>query len=151
MANIVDLWNEEKLPIRDGIYFPNCRAIALSISTDRHRSIEKGPEFSVADFMEEHPEEVTHIDAMQKVPIGGKGWCLVGEGSLGSEGFIAYLTPDGSLEWVMYFENSNPFTSATRLSDEIIEVRSSAGYRIIIDAAMIRLWNAGTCMCAPQP
>ena len=36
------------------------------------------------------------------------GTCLLGEGSYGSEMFIVYLTADEKLNWVIYFEESNP-------------------------------------------
>jgi hypothetical protein len=133
MAKIVELWNKEELPIKDGVYFSNGKSIAISISIYPDLVIEKGAEFDLEDFLNEDPEEITNIDVMQKTAVNDKYQCVLGEGSYGSEGFIAYLTTEGNLEWVMYFEQSNPFVKVVKLSNDIIEVESSANYKLIID------------------
>ncbi|CAM4172708.1 hypothetical protein [Serratia silvae] len=133
MAKIVELWNKEELPIKDGVYFSSGKSIAISISTYPDLVIEKGSEFDLEGFLNEGPEEITNIDIMQKVTVNDKFQCFLGEGSHGSEGFIAYLTIGGELEWVMYFEQSNPFVKVVKLSNETIEVESSANYKLIIN------------------
>ena len=58
---------------------------------------------------------------------------MLGEGSHGSEGFIAYITSDEKLNWVIYFEESNPFINAVELPNTFLEVESSANYKLILD------------------
>ncbi|OTQ57399.1 hypothetical protein B6D18_10210 [Gilliamella sp. A7] len=115
MSKINELWNKEKLPIKDGIYFAN------------------GESFSLVDFLNQNPDCITHIDIFKKIKLQMGGTCLLGEGSHGSEGFIAYITSDEKLNWVIYFEESNPFINAVELSDAFLTVESSANYRIILD------------------
>ena len=69
----------------------------------------------------------------EKIKISTGGACLLGEGSHGSEGFIAYITSDEKLNWVIYFEESNPFINAVELPDTFLKVESSANYTIILD------------------
>lgn len=133
MSKIVELWNEEKLPIKDGIYFSNGVSISLSIEFHPDLLIEKGNSFDLVSFLKDEPDCVTYIDITQKIRMSDGYQCFLGEGSYGSEGFIAYITADGHLKWVMYFENSNPFINAVELSNKIIEIESSGNYKLVID------------------
>ncbi|MFJ2822951.1 hypothetical protein ACIO7M_17815 [Streptomyces toxytricini] len=53
---------------------------------------------------------MSSVDGLAAVGLGGRGLLWAGEGSYGSEGFIARLTPDRNLTWAMFFTDSNPFT-----------------------------------------
>ena len=57
----------------------------------------------------------------------------MGEESYGSERFIAYIAADEKLNWVIYFEKSNPFINAIELSGQLLEVESNANYKVILD------------------
>lgn len=133
MSEIVKLWNEEKLPIKNGIYFANGESFSLSIQFYPNLFIEIGKKFDLASFLNDNPDYLTNIDITKKIKMNTGEICLLGEGSYGSEGVIAYKTPDEHLKWVMYFEKSNPFINAIELSNKFLEVESSANYKIIID------------------
>lgn len=132
MSKIIELWNKEELPIKDGVYFSNGKSISLSMKFYPNLLIEKGDPFNLISFLKEESDNVTCIDIMKIIMMSDGYQCFLGEGSYGSEGFIAYITPERYLEWVMYFENSNPFINAIELSNKCIEVESSANYKIVI-------------------
>ena len=133
MSKINELWNKEKLPIKDGIYFANGESFSFLAKFYPYVFIEKGESFSLVDFLNQNPDCITHIDIFKKIKLQMGGTCLLGEGSHGSEGFIAYITSDEKLNWVIYFEESNPFINAVELSNAFHIVESSANYRIILD------------------
>lgn len=133
MSKIVELWNEEELPIKDGIYFANGESFSLSVQFYPNLLIEKGKKFDLVSFLNENPDYLTSIDITKKIKMNTGEICLLSEGSYGSEGFIAYMTSDEHLKWVMYFEKSNPFINAIELPNRFLEVESSANYKIIID------------------
>jgi len=133
MSKINELWNKEKLPTKDGIYFANGESFSFWAKFYPHVFIKKGESFSLVDFLNQNPDCITNIDIFQKIKIQMGGTCLLGEGSYGSEGFIAYITSDEKLNWVIYFEKSNPFINAIELPDKFLEVESSANYKIILD------------------
>ncbi|OTQ70548.1 MULTISPECIES: hypothetical protein [unclassified Gilliamella] len=133
MSKINELWNKEKLPTKDGIYFANGESFSFLAKFYPHVFIKKGGSFNLVDFLNKNPDCITTIDIFQKIKIQKGGTCLLGEGSHGSEGFIAYISSDEKLNWVIYFEESNPFINAIELPDKFLEVESSANYRIILD------------------
>lgn len=133
MSKINELWNKEKLPIKDGIYFANGESFSFLAKFYPDIVIKKGKSFSLVDFLNKNPDCITDIDIFEKIKISTGGTCLLGEGSHGSEGFIAYITSDEKLNWVIYFEESNPFINAVELPDTFLKVESSANYTIILD------------------
>ncbi|EAM8245442.1 hypothetical protein CLL99_003417, partial [Salmonella enterica subsp. enterica serovar Thompson] len=60
-------------------------------------------------------------------------YCCVGEGSYGSEGFVAYLDENKNLVWVLYSEESNPFINVSEYIPDIIIVESSSNIRLKIN------------------
>ena len=133
MSKINELWNKEKLPTKDGIYFANGESFSFLAEFYPHVFIKKGESFNFVDFLNKNPDCITTIDIFQKIKIQMGGTCLLGECSHGSEGFIAYISSDEKLNWVIYFEESNPFINAIELPDKFLEVESSANYKIIVD------------------
>lgn len=133
MSKINELWNKEKLPIKDGIYFANGESFSFLTKFYPDIVIKKGKSFSLVDFLNKNPDCITDIDIFEKIKIQTGGAYLLGEGSHGSEGFIAYITSDEKLNWVIYFEESNPFINAVELPDTFLKVESSANYTIILD------------------
>ena len=133
MSKINELWNKEKLPTKDGIYFANGESFSFLAEFYPHVFIKKGESFNLVDFLNKNPDCITNIDIFQKIKIQMGGTCLLGECSHGSEGFIAYISSDEKLNWVIYFEESNPFINAIELPDKFLEVESSANYKIIVD------------------
>jgi len=130
---ITKLWEQELLPIKDAIYFSTGESCSCKIATYPSPSIEIGEKFSLEDFHATHKNDVCHIDIFKEIPLNNGGYCCVGEGSYGSEGFIAYLDKDKNLIWVIYSESSNPFIDVTQANDKTISARSTTNVKITID------------------
>ncbi|MFQ0971360.1 MULTISPECIES: hypothetical protein [Gilliamella] len=133
MTKILALWNKQTLPIKDGIYFSTGESISLSTQFYPQLLIKKGKPFNLNLFLDKDPDNITNIDITKKITITNGNQCFLGEGSYGSEGFIAYLTPKDDLKWVIYFETSNPFINATELPNHFLIVESSADFKIVIE------------------
>ncbi|WP_017347054.1 hypothetical protein [Pantoea sp. A4] len=127
------LWDQEKLPIKDGIYFSNGTSIAYSVESYPKKKLTKGSEFDFEMFYKDNKDEVTSFDEIVNIKLPNGFHCSAGEGSFGSEGFIAYISDENELQWVIYLEELNPFIKITNTSDEIIIAESSADIRLKID------------------
>ncbi len=133
MKNIVQLWEEELLPIKDAIYFSNGKSFLCKITSYPIPCIEKNGEFDFCNFYEENKDELTNIDKFKEIRLINNGYCCIGEGSYGSEGFIAYLDRNKKLIWVLYSEESNPFVNISEYTPDIIIAESSSNIRLKID------------------
>lgn len=109
------------------------RATSCKITSFPTPKIEVGADFDFIDFYRNNNEEVTSIDIIKEVKLLNECYCCVGEGSYGSEGFIAYLDNDKNPIWILYSENSNPFVSVFEHEENTILVESTAGLKIQID------------------
>jgi hypothetical protein len=130
---IVELWKNGELPIKNALYFVDGRAGLIDIIFYPYPKLLKLGDFDFNDFYEKNKNETTTIDIVKKIQLSDVGYLCIGEGSYGSEGFIACLDSKEDLIWVVYFENSNPFVSATILGDLTVVIESSAGFRLKID------------------
>jgi hypothetical protein len=130
---IISLWEENLLPIKDGVYFSNGKSISKKIYSYPAPRIENGQEFDLNKFLQDNTDETTSIDGLKEISLKNKGYCLVGEGSHGSEGFIAHLDKNHELIWVIYSEESNPFINIMEEQENIVTVESSANFKIKID------------------
>lgn len=134
LNSIVKLWNEHSLPIKDGIYWADGGSIAMDIIAYPFPSVEKKETFSLDAFLQEHHDEITSIDIFKKIPLPTENkYVWIGEGSYGSEGFIALIDENDCLIWVMYAEESNPFVSIEECASGSILAISSLGLKLIID------------------
>ncbi len=134
MQSIISkLWKEELLPIKEAVFFFDGRAKSCKITSFPTPKIEVGADFDFIDFYRNNNEEVTSIDIIKEVKLLNECYCCVGEGSYGSEGFIAYLDNDKNPIWILYSENSNPFVSVFEHEENTILVESTAGLKIQID------------------
>lgn len=88
--------------------------------------------FDLEEMLEIDPSWVSSVDGLVAVDLGSKGLLWGGEGSYGSEGFIARLTADRSLIWAILFTESNPF-DRIRLSGNVATFTSTAGFEITVD------------------
>ncbi len=134
-ATIVKLWNDETLPIKDGLYFPDGRSLFLSIACAPTPVVTTGDWFDVSEFHDKNKDELAHIDTFKEVPLSSGGILCIGGGSYGSEGFIAHLDSQKHLIWALYAERSNPFIHASENDDGTVIVESSAGFKLKIDPA----------------
>ncbi|CTW30168.1 hypothetical protein [Escherichia coli] len=133
MKNIIQLWEDDLLPIKDAIYFSNGKSFLCKIKPYPTPCIEKNGEFDFSSFYEKNKDEVTDIDKFREFKLANNCYCCIGEGSYGSEGFIAYLDEDKNLVWVLYSEESNPFINITEYTSDIIIVESSSNIRLRIN------------------
>ncbi|ANO87882.1 hypothetical protein KV337_004988 [Escherichia coli] len=133
MKNIIQLWEDGLLPIKDAIYFSNGESFLCKITSYPTPCIEKNGEFDFSAFYEKNKDEVTDIDKSREVKLANNCYCCIGEGSYGSEGFIAYLDENKNLVWVLYSEESNPFINITEYTSDIIIVESSSNIRLRIN------------------
>lgn len=124
MKSIVDLWNEHLLPIKNAVYFADGTAFSIDITLYPEPRFEKGDDFCFSDFFKNNEDEITDVDLFKKKSLSNKGWLCFGEGSYGSEGFIACLNSDDKLIWVLYSENSNPFVDMKEV-EGVVYVKSS--------------------------
>lgn len=144
MKSIVDLWDEHLLPIKDAVYFADGTAFSIDITSYPVPSFEKGNDFYFSDFFKNNSDEITDVDLFKKKSLSDKGWLCFGEGSYGSEGFIAYLNSDETLEWVLYSEDSNPFVEMKEV-EGFVYVKSSSNICLKIkinDPRQIELCDA---------
>ncbi|EJI3495537.1 hypothetical protein NEU90_002889 [Salmonella enterica] len=133
MKNIIQLWEDNLLPIKDAIYFSNGRSFLCKIMDYPTLHIERNGEFDFSAFFEKNKDEVTDIDKFREIKLANNCYCCVGEGSYGSEGFVAYLDENKNLVWVLYSEESNPFINVSEYIPDIIIVESSSNIRLKIN------------------
>lgn len=88
--------------------------------------------FDLDEVLEGDPSWVSSVDGLASVDLGEKGLLWGGEGSHGSEGFIARLTVDRAPIWAMFFTESNPF-DRIRLSGNVATFSSTSGLEIELD------------------
>ncbi|MGJ0629782.1 hypothetical protein [Xenorhabdus bovienii] len=92
MGNIIySLWENEWLPIKDALYFLSGKALLLSINSYPKPNIQRRGWFDFSDYYKNNQEEITRIDIIKVVKLVNGFYCCIGEGSYGSEGFIACL------------------------------------------------------------
>jgi hypothetical protein len=129
MSGIQKLWEQNYLPTKSGLYYQNGSAIEIVVRYYPQPTLKKGAEFDGDEFIKKYCEdEVTTVDSTKElVLLNNKGRIAIGEGSYGSEGFIAYVDDSGSLNWVFYFEESNPIIQAVEFVEGYLHVTSSAG------------------------
>ncbi len=133
MKNIIQLWEDNLLPIKDAIYFSNGRSFLCKIMDYPTLHIERNGEFDFSAFYEKNKDEVPDIDKFREIKLANNCYFCVGEGSYGSEGFVAYLDENKNLVWVLYSEESNPFINVSEYIPDIIIVESSSNIRLKIN------------------
>ncbi len=146
---ILDLWAEEQLPIKNGLYWADGRSLAMNIESYPHPRLKQGEWFDLSHFHECNPDETTYITMTKRIQLSNGGYGCVGEGSHGSEGFVAYLQPGGQLTWVMYSESSNPFVDIVEEANGVICAHSSANFVLRLhvdepDRVKLNLIKSGT-------
>jgi hypothetical protein len=132
MNLISKLWKEEKLPIRNGLYFANNKSFFIRLKFNDGVRIDVIKEFDLEAFHLSDPEWVTSIDITKIAQLEGGHYFCCGEGANGSEGFFALLDSEKNLLWVVYFEELNPFCDFTIQGNTAI-VNSTSGIAISLD------------------
>jgi hypothetical protein len=129
------LWEWEKLPIRDALYLADGRAFAVELDEQAPGGLTVNDPFDLDALFREDPEWVTSFVVSKNVELeDGRGYVCCGEGSWGSEGLFARLSPDGEPVWVVCLERSNPFIDID-VRDRVVRFRSSAGVSVSVALA----------------
>lgn len=119
-------WAREELPIRDALYLGDARAFAVALDEQVPGGLKVNDPFDLDALLGENPGWVTSFVVSKKVELADGGYVCCGEGSRGSEGLFARLSPDGEPVWVAYLERSNPFIEVD-VRDQAARFRSSSG------------------------
>lgn len=128
-ATLTQLWERAELPIRDALYLVDGPAFAVELDEQAPGGLKVDGPFDLAALLRANPEWVTSFDISKKVELGTGGYVCCGEGSWGSEGIFARLSPDGRPMWVVYLEQSNPFIEIV-VRDHVVRFRSSSGVNV---------------------
>ena len=131
---LLTCWKNGQLPSKDALFFADGRSYELSLNWSEFKldGLSVGKEFSSDKYIANQKNMLTHVYPWHEVKIGNDFVCF-GECAWGEAGVIAKLNPNKEFEWVMYFNNSNPFQSCEVMDNGAIEVESTAFFRILID------------------
>jgi len=139
---IVALWQEGRLPIEDALHLAPGHSYAVDLTPGRSYAVDLVPgtpsglvlveEFDLGQVLAEDPDWVTAIDVQSPTPLPSGGSLVRGEGSHGSEGFVARLDPAGQLVWVIYLSESNPFETV-EVNGTLGTFTSTSGITITLD------------------
>lgn len=132
MAAIERLWEDFELPIRDSLHFADGHSYDVALDSAAPSGLRVLAPFDLDETLESDPSWVSEVDGLVAVDLGRKGLLWGGEGSYGSEGFIARLTVDRALIWAIFFMESNPF-DRIQLSDNVATFSSTSGVEIAVD------------------
>lgn len=130
--DILTLWTNGQLPIKDAIYFSDGTVFNLSIISYPSPKIIRHSPF-ILHINNINMEYITSIGETFRLNLFEKGVLVLGEGSYGSEGFFAHLNSKDDLLWVLYSEKCNPFISAVDSGTGRVIIESSAEYLVSID------------------
>ncbi|MGW6407269.1 hypothetical protein ACWF95_08875 [Streptomyces vinaceus] len=132
MTAIERLWEDFQLPIRDALHCADGRSCDVELDSDVPNGLRVLAPFELDEMLESDPSWVSSVDGLIEVDLASKGLLWGGEGSYGSEGFIARLAPDRALVWAIFFTESNPF-DRIQLSGNAATFRSTSGFDVTVD------------------
>ncbi|AYV28884.1 hypothetical protein EES41_19430 [Streptomyces sp. ADI95-16] len=132
MTAIERLWEDFELPIKDALHYADGHSWDVALDSAAPRGFTVLAPFDLDEVLEGDPSWVSSVDGLASVDLGEKGLLWGGEGSHGSEGFIARLTVDRAPIWAMFFTKSNPF-DRIRLSGNVATFSSTSGLEIELD------------------
>ncbi|MCX4629881.1 hypothetical protein [Streptomyces sp. NBC_01443] len=132
MTTIESLWEEFELPVKDALHYAGGHSYDVALDRAAPRGFTVLAPFDLDEMLESDPSWVSSVDGLAAVDLREKGLLWGGEGSYGSEGFIARLTVGRALIWAMFFMESNPF-DRIRLSENVATFSSTSGFEISVD------------------
>ncbi|MEC4020002.1 hypothetical protein [Streptomyces sp. H27-D2] len=132
MTAIERLWEDFQLPIRDALHFVDGHSYDVALDPDAPSGFRALPPFGLDGVLENDPSWVSSVDGLAAVDLEREGLLWGGEGSYGSEGFVARLTVDRALVWAIFFMESNPF-DRIQLSNNVATFSSTSGVKITVD------------------
>lgn len=132
MIRLLDFKDHQKCPGINGISYPNGDVQLIDITVDWKYpvlyEIKLGLKTSIAEL--ERENKLSWNDCVicdQIVTEEPEIEILCGEGNLGADGFIAVINASDKLDWVAFFDCSNPFLKLA-FKEGIIYAESSLGH-----------------------
>jgi hypothetical protein len=112
-------WRNGRLPIADAVCFPSGKMMLLSsdLAGGEVPEIRVVGETSIEVFVSAKPGWFAEVDSLCELRLSGVGTFIAGEGSYGSDGFIALTDEHASLIYSAFFAFSNPFIALERGPD----------------------------------
>lgn len=111
-SQVFDMWLKEEIPITNGIIYPDGRVELLDVEIFAGKKVVR---HNVSTTLQElygsnDIDCSSIIINCQISSSNGKYEIYGGEGSFGGDGFVAVTSEGGQkLEWIAFFEDSNPF------------------------------------------
>src|SRR5258708_31307866 len=126
---IQEKWKEELCPIISGIICGDGQIHLMDFSRisegDRTKlELHITGSTNISSFLKVRCDYLTNITQLCEVRYPKENICIIGgEGGQGSEGFVAVSRLyDNYLEWIAFFEESNPFVSVRLDGPSVIAV-----------------------------
>jgi hypothetical protein len=112
-----DSWNEEKVPVLNGVVFPDGRFVPMTFEDGC--LIAQGESSWNPDELN---DQWTYATELCRVSIPSMFLDVVaGEGGLGTDGVVIALdTRNNKVQWVLFMNNSNPFDQVKFVGDNIV-------------------------------
>ncbi|MFD9218665.1 hypothetical protein ACFWDI_01215 [Streptomyces sp. NPDC060064] len=132
MTAIERLWEDFELPIRDALHVADGHSCDVALDSDAPGGFRVLAAFDLDEMLQGDPSWTSSVDGRAVVDLGSRGLLWGGEGSYGSDGFVARLTADRALIWAIFFTESNPF-NRIQLSDNVATFSSTSGVEIAVD------------------
>lgn len=105
-AQTQKLWQQDKLPILNGILLASGAYYAVSHNVPESDEISVAPQ----NFKFNPNYDFSYANTMATINHNGYSiYC--GEGSFGGDGFVVVLTDTGQISWVFMHETANPFVN----------------------------------------
>ncbi|WP_432125616.1 hypothetical protein [Streptomyces sp. bgisy082] len=139
------LWREFELPAEDALHYADGRSYEVALDPAAPGGFTVLAPFDLGEALEADPTRVSPVDGRAVADLGERGLLWGGEGSHGSEGFLARLTADRALIWAVFFTESNPF-ERIRLSRNTAAFTSTSGFEVAVD-----IDDPGSPLPAPAP
>lgn len=79
---ILDLWAEEQLPIKNGLYWADGRSLAMNIESYPHPRLKQGEWFDLSHFHECNPDEITYITMTKRIQLSNGGMAVWARGAM---------------------------------------------------------------------
>ncbi|MGY0061342.1 hypothetical protein ACWY4P_33200 [Streptomyces sp. LZ34] len=132
MNEIERLWEDFRLPIRDALYLADGNSYDVTLSPGTPNGFRVLEPFDLRQTLKSEQDWTSEVDGLKSIGLTQGGFLWGGEGSHGSEGFLARLTPERSLIWAIFFSESNPFQEI-QLSSKTASFISTSGIEITVD------------------
>ncbi|MEU1073178.1 MULTISPECIES: hypothetical protein [unclassified Streptomyces] len=131
-TTIENLWRSFELPTRDALHYADGNSYDIALDRATPAGFTVLAPFDLTELLQDDPSRVSSVDGLAAVDLGERGLLWGGEGSYGSEGFVARLTADRALVWAIFFSESNPF-DRIRLTENVATFHSTSGVEIAVD------------------